>query len=266
MSSAATQDGDLTRPRIGLTTSEIRYRQQLAQRPQGEPVQTEIALGLTYIKAIEAAGGIPFVMPPLEDPSIEPMLETLDGLCLSGGPDLDPRTYGQRHHPELGPTEPEIDRFELSLLGAAWKRQVPVLGLCRGAQAINVARGGTLFQHLPELANVTLEHRQNSPAWITCHTVSIEPGSLLGRIMGRDEVEVNTLHHQAPDRIGEGLRVVARSPDGVAEGLEAPDLDFMLGVQWHAETLTERPEHRALFEALVAAARKAHTKLAEAAP
>ena len=109
-----------------------------------------MALGLTYLRAIEAAGGLPLVMPPLDVAAIDPLLDRLDGICLSGGPDLDPATYHERRHPELGPVEPELDHFELEMARAADARGLPILAICRGLQAINIARGGTLHQHLPD--------------------------------------------------------------------------------------------------------------------
>ena len=136
------------RPLIGVTTSELRASSAGTLRRHGEPPHAEMALGMTYLSAIEAAGGMPVVLPPLGD--VEALLDRLDGICLSGGPDLDPDAYGaSERHAELGPTEPNIDTFELALARAADARGLPVLGICRGAQALNVARGGTLHQHVP---------------------------------------------------------------------------------------------------------------------
>lgn len=242
------------RPLIGVTTSEVRLAEQVEQTPQGEPPRREMALGLTYLKAIEAAGGIPVVMPPLELDAVAPLLDRIAGVCLSGGPDLDPEAYDGRRHPELGPVEPELDRFELALARAADDRGLPVLAICRGAQALNVARGGTLHQHLPDRPGTTLEHRQRTAGERTTHGVEIAPGSLLARVMRRTRARVNSFHHQGVRRLGVGLRATAWAPDGVIEGIEAPGRGFVLGVQWHAETLTRRREHAALFEALVQAA------------
>lgn len=242
------------RPLIGVTTSEVRRSESVRPTPHGEPPQLEMALGLPYLKAVEAAGGLPVALPPLDPDAIEPLLGRLSGLCLSGGPDLDPSAYGERQHAELGPTEPDVDRFELALAKLAWKRRVPLLAICRGAQALNVARGGTLVQHLPERQGVTIEHRQSEPGECPTHAVNVAPGSLLERVLGGGTLRVNSFHHQAVDRLGRGLSVVATSPDGVVEGIEAPRRDFVLGVQWHAECLADRPEQARLFEALVQAA------------
>ena len=243
------------RPLIGVTTSEVRRSETLRQTPQGDPPQHEMALGLKYLKAIEAAGGLPVVLPPLAGDAIEPMLEHLTGICLSGGPDLGPETYGQDRHPQLGPTEDDVDRFELALARIAWRRGLPLFAICRGAQALNVARGGTLVQHLPDLDDHSIDHRQQSPGEEPTHEIEIEPGSLLAEVMGTPSPSVNSFHHQAVSRLGRGLRIVARSPDGVVEGIEAPGRGYVLGVQWHAECLAERPEQAALFEGLVDAAR-----------
>ncbi len=131
------------RPLIGVTTSEVRVATQVDPTPQGEPPRREMALGLTYLQAIEAAGGLPVVMPPLELDAVDQFLDRFAGICLSGGPDLDPAAYDERRHPELGPTEPQLDVFELELARRADARGLPTLAICRGLQALNVARGGT---------------------------------------------------------------------------------------------------------------------------
>src|SRR4051794_40441111 len=136
------------RPLIGVTTSELRPSTAATTRRQGEPAHPEMALGMTYLRTLDAAGAMPVVLPPVGDP--DQLLDRLDGICLSGGPDLDPAAYGARdRHPELGPTEPALDAFELVLAGAALERGIPILAVCRGAQALNVACGGTLHQHVP---------------------------------------------------------------------------------------------------------------------
>ena len=128
---------------------------------------------------------------------------------------------------------------------------MPVLGICRGVQALNVARGGTLHQHVADLTDGSIEHRQTARGRVTTHSVRIEPGSRLAQLMGVTEAEVNSFHHQAADRLGEGLRAVAWAPDGIVEGIEGDGPELYLGVQWHAESLVDRPEHLALFRALV---------------
>src|SRR5215217_3708010 len=234
------------RPLIGVTTSELRASNAGTLRRHGEPPHAEMALGMTYLRAIEAAGGMPVVLPPLGD--ARRLLERLDGICLSGGPDLDPAAYGAgERHAELGPTEPSLDAFELALARAADRRGVPMLGICRGAQALNVARGGTLHQHVAG-------HRQTGAAGDLTHAVHVEAGSRLAALVGAGDVRVNSFHHQAVERLGRGLRAVAHAPDGTIEGIEAPAHPFLVGVQWHAEGLVADPAHRALFGALVDAA------------
>ncbi|HEY2602199.1 MAG TPA: gamma-glutamyl-gamma-aminobutyrate hydrolase family protein [Thermoleophilaceae bacterium] len=242
------------RPLIGLTSSELREKESVRPTPEGEPPQSEIALGLNYVRAVEAAGGVPVVLPPLAAAAIPGLLGQLSGICLSGGPDLDPATYGGARHPELGPTEPGADLFELELARAAWRRGLPILAICRGMQLLNVARGGTLIQHLPERVGGQIQHRQEHAAHSVTHSTAITRGSRLRELMGAATVSVNSFHHQAVDRVGTDLRVVAKSVDGVVEGLEAPAKPFVLGVQWHAECLVHRSEHAALFDAFVSAA------------
>jgi putative glutamine amidotransferase len=238
------------RPLIGLTTSELRRGSLGTLKREGGEPHAEMALGMTYARAIERAGGMAVVLPPAGLEEVGELLDRLDGVCLSGGPDLDPSAYGARPHPELGVTEPALDAFELAVLRAAEARGLPVLGVCRGAQAINVARGGTLCQHVDG-------HRQDAAATRGAHAVRIAPRSRLRTIVRARELKVNSFHHQAVDRLGGGLRVSARALDGTVEAIEDPHHRFLLGVQWHAEAMAE---HRALFEALIAAATHERTR------
>jgi len=182
-------------------------------------------------------------------------LAPLRAVCLSGGPDLDPSAYGASPSPDLGPTEPTLDVFELEVAKVADAMGLPIFGICRGAQALNVARGGTLHQHLPAITDHTVEHRQTQPGWEETHLVRVDPSSRLAEILGTGEAWVNSFHHQAVDRLGRGLRAVAWAPDGTVEGIEDDAGErLVLGVQWHAETLDRHGPHPRLFEALVAAA------------
>jgi putative glutamine amidotransferase len=235
------------RPLIGVTTSEVRRGELATLRRHGEPPQHEMALGLTYMRAIELAGGVPVVLPPLEAGAMLTLLTRLDGVCLSGGPDLDPAAYGARAHEALGPTEPALDRFELELARAADGAGLPLLGICRGAQAICVARGGTLHQHIDG-------HRQTELATLPTHSVRIAARSRAAALLGGHAAEVNSFHHQAVDTLGDGLVATAWAPDGTIEGIEDPQHPFLLAVQWHAETLVDTPGQLALFGALVQAA------------
>jgi putative glutamine amidotransferase len=248
--------GARVRPLIGITTSEVRVPDHVDPAPQADPPRREMALGMKYSMAVEAAGGLPVVMPPMHDEAVGPLLDRLSGVVLSGGPDMDPGTYGGRYHPQLGPTEPDLDHFELQVVQAALARRMPLLAICRGAQVLNVALGGDLYQHLPEDPGGTVEHRKrkaDDPD--TAHEVEVEPDTILAEALHREGTcHVNSFHHQAAHRIGRGLVPVARAPDGVIEGLELQDRDFVLGVQWHAEAMIDRPEQLALFEAFVQAA------------
>jgi putative glutamine amidotransferase len=249
-------DEVIERPLIGVSTSEVRVAHRIQHTPQGEPpIDREMALGMKYLRAIEAAGGLPVVMPPLELDAVSPLLDRLSGICLSGGPDLDPVAYTTQRNPNLGPTEPTLDRFELAVAAEADARRLPILAICRGMQAINVARGGTLHQHLPDRRQTTIPHRQDGAGERVTHSVEVETGTRLARVLGRQRLQVNSFHHQAVRRLGKGLRAVAWAPDRVIEGLEAPARPFLLGVQWHAECLVGRAPQAALFRAFVQAAR-----------
>ena len=210
-------------------------------RRHGEPAHPEMALGMTYLRTLDAAGAIPVVLPPVGTGHIAPLLDRLDGLCLSGGPDLDPTAYGAtERHAELGPTEPSLDAFELALAREALDRGLPILAVCRGAQALNVACGGSLHQHLAG-------HRQSEPGCRASHEVEVLRGTRLAALIGAGPVAVNSFHHQAVDRLGNGLRVAARAGDGTVEAIEGAG--FVVGVQWHAEAMADGR----LFEALASA-------------
>jgi gamma-glutamyl-gamma-aminobutyrate hydrolase PuuD len=203
---------------------------------------------LSYVQAVERAGGRALVVPPTEE-GVEETLDALDGLLLSGGSDLDPSVYGAEAHPETLNVRPERDRAELALLNAALARELPVLAVCRGSQVLNVARGGNLVQHLPEtLGN---EAHREIPGVFSEHGVEVEPDSRLGGIVGVS-VDVKSHHHQGYGELGEGLRVVARAEDGTIEAVEDPERRFAIGVLWHPEA----GEDAALFDALVAEARE----------
>ena len=240
-------------PLIGVTTSEVRCLEKPTE--QGEPPQREMTLGLRYLRAVERAGGLPVVLPPLEPDAIDRLLEHLSGICLSGRPDLHPDGYDAEAHEMLGPTWPELDVFELELARRADDRGLPVLGICRGAQTLNVTRGGTLHQHLPDVTDGSIQHRQQAPARTSTHEVRVQRRSAMGRALRDGTAAVNTFHHQAVDVLGSGLRAVAHAPDGIVEAIEATDRLHLRGVQWHAETLVDRPAHLTLFRELVQAAR-----------
>lgn len=244
----------MNKPLIGVTVSEIRAKEEAQRVPHGEPRQTEMTLGLAYMRAVERAGGLPVALAPLGTDSVESLLEHLAGLLITGGPDLDPSCYGAERHAELGPTDSGVDAFEIALCKHGDARAMPMLGICRGAQVLNVSRQGTLYQHVPDVYGSALQHRQSEPGDQSTHEVRLAADSRLAEIVGAGPLAVNSFHHQAIEHLGTGLRPVAWSQDDLIEAVEDVDGRYVLGVQWHAETLVERPEHLALFERLVEAA------------
>ena len=248
----ATETARVT-PLIGVTTSEVRPATATRPEEHADPRRPEMALGMTYMRAVQRTGGAPVVIPPLPG-GAEALLERVDGVLLSGGPDLDPIAYRHEAHPELGPTWRELDEVEFELARGADERGIPVLGICRGVQALNTVRGGTLHQDLPSLNGSLIDHRQTDGGDVLTHEIAIEPGTQLERLTGGGRLEVNSFHHQGIDRLGDGLIVSARSEDGVIEAIEDPDSRFFLGVQWHAEFLAERAAEHAIFRAFLEAA------------
>ena len=201
-----------------------------------------------YVQALERAGGRPVLIPPSEH-GIEETLDAVDGLVFSGGSDLDPDLYDQEPHDETFGVVPERDRAELALLEAALARDLPVLAVCRGSQVLNVARGGDLVQHLPDL--VGDEKHKHTPGTFADHDVTLQPGTRLASLLG-DHAPVKSHHHQGFGRVGDGLRVAAHAEDGTIEAVEDPSRRFALGVLWHPEA----GEDLKLFEELVDAARE----------
>lgn len=252
---------------IGVVTHELRPEQtpswaSAPGRSERDRSPARLSLRLSYTQALQEAGAIAVVLPThgyADDAGA--LLDRLDGLLFSGGPDLDPATYGAAPHPRLGPDVDRVaDEYELALLSEATARDLPLLAICRGMQALNVARGGTLHQHLPD--RTQLEHRQTHEPFEPAHAVTVTANSPLHRLTGRRRLAVNSFHHQAVDQLGKRLHVCAHAPDGTVEALFDPAARFCLGVQWHAELLTHRPEHAPLFGALVAAASTAAPGLA----
>jgi putative glutamine amidotransferase len=237
---------------IGISTSEVREAGAAVFPKHGEPPRRELALGVAYMQAIERAGGIPVMLAPVSVRRIPDLLGHLQGVCLSGGPDIHPSAYGGENHPELGPTVPDLDDFEIALARATLRRGLPLLAICRGAQLLNVARGGTLIQHLPERVGDSIQHRQPGGGTAHAHPVLVERESRLGRIVGH-RLDVNSFHHQAVDRLGAGLRAVAWAPDGMIEAIEGNGPGFTVGVQWHAECMHGDAAQERLFGAFVKA-------------
>jgi putative glutamine amidotransferase len=212
----------------------------------------------SYIDAVQRAGGVALMLPPderaIEEPDV--ILDLLDGLVLAGGADIDPAAYGEEAHPETLGTVPERDTFEIALTRRAFERDLPVLGICRGMQLMNVARGGTLLQHLPE-SHGHHEHRRNPGSFDGAdHDVRLQDGSLVARAAGETTHGTKSHHHQGVDRLGEGFEVTGWSTlDELPEAIELPGSRFALGVQWHPEA----DETSKLIEALVAEAAAART-------
>ncbi len=210
-----------------------------------------------YVRSVEQAHAVPVVLPPVRPEHVEALLERLDGLVLSGGVDLDPSLYGAAPHPRLGRVNRRRDDFELALVREALRRDLPVLAICRGQQVLNVAMGGTLVQDIPSEWEGAGEHDAAGPRWHRSHEVRLLPGSRLRTLLARDSMAVNSFHHQAVDRAGDGLVVSAVCPtDGLVEGLELPGRRFVVAVQWHPESFWQGPESfQVLFDAHAEACR-----------
>ena len=231
----------MARPLIGITAyAEPSVRWGVWDVPAA-------VIPLTYVSAIESAGGRALVVPPSED-GIDETLDAIDGLLFSGGSDIDPAEYGHDAHSETRGVRSERDRGELALLNAALERDMPVLAVCRGSQVLNVARGGDLVQHLPD--EVGDEKHKHTPGVFADHDVEVKSESRLGSLLG-DRAPVKSHHHQGFGRIGEGLVETAWAEDGTLEALEDPAKRFAVGVLWHPE----QGEDAALFRALVDEAR-----------
>jgi gamma-glutamyl-gamma-aminobutyrate hydrolase PuuD len=239
--------GNSSRPLIGITA----YAEQARWGVWDAPAAL---IPLAYVHAIETAGGRPLLVPPSEE-GTEETLDALDGLLLSGGADIDPAEYGAEPHPETDGVRPQRDRAEIALLRAALERDMPVLAVCRGSQVFNIARGGDLVQHLPEV--VGDETHKHTPGVFADHDVDLKPGTKLQRLLG-DRAPVKSHHHQGYGRLGEGLAESARADDGTIEAIEDPSRRFALGVLWHPE----EGEDFALFEALVEEAQAYRAKRA----
>lgn len=207
-----------------------------------------------YLHAIEATGGVPLVLAPVDRASklADAMLDRIDGLLLTGsGPDIDPARYGERQKFKFKKVSPKRSDFEWKLAEAALQKGTPILGICGGMQLLNVVGGGTLYQDIQKQLPGALRHQRGGrPA----HLIEIQKGSLLSRIVGRTRLRVNSSHHQGVHKIAPGYRISAVALDGVVEGIEAVEAPFIFGVQWHPEYLNREDRSRTFFAAFLAAA------------
>ena len=240
----------MSAPIIGITG----YADQSARPPN---VST-FALARTYVRALASVGGAPVILPPyLGRVQLRGAFDGIDGLILSGGGDIDPSAFGKEDQGLLWRVDQERDRTELALARWALDEDLPMLAICRGVQVLNVTAGGTLIQDIPTKVPRPLSHScvAGRPLPDIAHAVNVRANTRLAGLIGPGNVGVNSAHHQAADVVADDLIVVARAPDGVIEGLEAPDRRFCIGVQWHPEVMVDTvPLMRRLFEGLVKAA------------
>ena len=236
----------MRRPVIGITT----YHREGADRPA-------YSVPVTYVDAVRRCGGRPVLLPPGDvDPAA--LLDGVDGVLLCGGGDIDPALFGgPTGHDAQYSTCAERDAFELALIERCLERHVPTLAICRGLQVLNVARGGDLHVHLPDVVGEAVPHRASRERH-THHPVRIAPDSRLAALFGAEQVSVASWHHQAIDRLGAGLRAVAWAEDGTVEAVEAENCPELWAIQWHPELQVDEPDgrQRRLFEALIERARR----------
>lgn len=209
-----------------------------------------------YVRAVEDAGGVPVILPYADTASVQSILGLLSGVLLSGGGDFPAELYGEKPHPTFQKMVPERDRFEFALAEAALKAEMPVLGICRGMQVLNVIEGGTIYPHTLDALPQVADHRDGSPLDAMVHRIDIEPASRLAQLLGTGEMklDVNSMHHQAINKLAHGYDVSARSEDGLIEAIEARDRPFVIGVQWHPEWMFDKnPACRSLFRNFIKA-------------
>lgn len=229
----------MARPRIGLTT-------------YGRDPDNRFSLPAEYVDAVRRAGGLPVLLPPGEG-DLGDWLQLIDALVLPGGGDLVPASWGGQAHRENYKLDAARDADEMAMALHVVATGLPTLAICRGLQVLNVACGGTLIPHVPEVAGERVPHRSAQKRPVP-HAVAIEPGSQLAAVLGVTKAEVASWHHQAVDRVADGFVVVARAPDGIVEAIARPGHPFLLAVQWHPElTAATDPAQQRLFDALVRA-------------
>ena len=214
---------------------------------------SRVRLTAAYVTALENAGLVPLIIPPLSgERAAAAVLDSVSGLVLTGGEDVDPARYGETPHPKIRSVNPARDATEAALVQEARRRAIPVFAICRGIQILNVALGGTLVQDISSQCNTDIAHDDEGPRASRSHDITIEPGSRIEAAMGTRRCSVNSFHHQSVKEVAKGMRITARSPDGVIEGLESgDDAWWVMAVQWHPEEMVESPEpwDRGLFNA-----------------
>jgi putative glutamine amidotransferase len=234
-------------PLVGVTTSIT-----VDQTPERAYVNS------AYLHAVQQAGGVPVLLPPqLSTSSLERLVRGLDALLLTGGGDVDPGSFGEAPHPTLYDVAPSRDALETQVTHMALEKRTPLLAICRGIQVLNVALGGSLHQDVATDPGTQIQHSQKEARDQTSHKVTVTPRSRLGHVLGSEDIEVNSFHHQVIKSLGRGLVAVAWAPDRLIEGVELDDDSrWVVGVQWHPEHLVGSSEPaRRLFSALVTAAR-----------
>ncbi len=235
----------MIKPLIGLTTTFSTLESKPPTYGTNKP----------YADAVLRAGGLPVLIPnDLSNSDLDLLIQRLDGILFTGGYDMEPSCYAHPPHPAIEQPDADRDRVEIHLVHSAVQHGLPFFGICRGMQVINVALGGSLYEHLPDQlpANVHLENH-DKPRHFLAHPVTIQPTNQLAEIFRPGETWVNSLHHQGVSRSAQGLRVTALAPDGLVEAFELPGHPCGLAVQWHPEELQEDPSMRMLFEFLVQA-------------
>jgi putative glutamine amidotransferase len=226
-------------PLIGITSD---YEPAKGEKP------AKTTVGFAYVKAVAENGGVPVILPTVDDErALQKYLDTLDGLVLIGGDDIPPEVYGEQPDKTVQPLVKERYEFERKLIARWLARGKPLLGVCLGMQFTNVVSGGTMIQDIPSEVGTKVNHK-------AYHRVQIEPGSTLAKLLGGTEASVFSSHHQAVDKLGKNLRPIAHSEDGIVEALERTDGKFGLLVQWHPESMTDLAHRNAIYGALVRAA------------
>lgn len=232
------------KPRIGVTCS------------LGEGTPDRYTLSARYVDAIAAAGGVPVLLPAMTIDDVQVFAAGLDGLLVPGGGDIDPIYWGEEPRVENGWIDPVADAFEIAIIQHFLAHGRPILGICRGMQALNVAAGGDIHQDLYQATGTSLQHQQKAPAWHGTHEVHIETQSLLHQTVGLVRLRVNSFHHQAVRRVAPGFVACAQAEDGVIEAIERAGSGFVVGVQWHPERMLPACHaSQRLFAAFVAACR-----------